>query len=473
MYKVIIADDEPLILAGLKHKIEWESLGFVIDRECIDGKQLFDAIATERPDLMLVDIQMPNMTGLEVLRLLQDSEAIPTILISGYSDFSYAQEALRYGAIDYLLKPVSSSVLQSAVMKAKKQLDARKTQKLADSDMLLPFLRMNENQLSSAEMADHLSLSGTKSDYWVVAFHGSCKLAHPVEDEVAFLRYDMETTLAVVHTNRLPENYETYLNEAFLFDHDAGVAEPFKHLSSLSERADMAYLLLEIRYLVRGVHLWSTEHEEASINHYLRRVREALEENNAALLAQTLNRLPEYISSHRLSVHSLEVLYNSLLAQRGSKESLQRVHYVTWKELIARYPASDRLIAALYSMFFPADEKEDSDLASWEIILRIQSLLQRDYAQHISLQVYADRFHIDKSYLSTLFHERTNETFTNYLTGIRIRHACEYLKTTSLSHNEIAQMCGFSTDSYMKKVFKKVMGTTPSAYRRAVRESKE
>lgn len=97
----------------------------------------------------------------------------------------------------------------------------------------------------------------------------------------------------------------------------------------------------------------------------------------------------------------------------------------------------------------------------------MEETLQQDYAQSVTLQRMASRFHIDMSYLSTLFHEHTGKTFTSYLTDIRINHACEYLRTTTLSNAKIAQLCGFANDSYMKKVFRKVINQTPSAYRAA------
>lgn len=83
----------------------------------------------------------------------------------------------------------------------------------------------------------------------------------------------------------------------------------------------------------------------------------------------------------------------------------------------------------------------------------------------------ASRFHIDNSYLSSLFREETGKTFTNYLTEIRVQHACEYLRTTALTNSKIAQLCGFTSDSYMKKVFRKVLGITPSAYRAHIQQN--
>ena len=192
MYKVLIADDEPLILAGLRKKISWGSLGFEIVGECTDGKTLLDELVSKNPDLLVLDIQMPHMTGLQVLRAIRDISNIPSIVISGFSDFSYAQEALRYGVIDYLLKPVSSSMLQSAVLKAKQHLDLNTVNGRRDAGLMFQFLKLNIDKISDSALLSRLALSGSCRYYWVAAFHGGCAIKHRNDVEIAMLRYDEE-----------------------------------------------------------------------------------------------------------------------------------------------------------------------------------------------------------------------------------------------------------------------------------------
>lgn len=255
MYHVILADDEPLILAGLKCKIDWQAYGFDIVQECMDGRSLLNAVSEKKPDLLIMDIQMPQATGIDVMRELRTQHPVHVIVISGYSDFSYAHEALRYGVLDYLLKPVSAQALSEAVAKARKLLD-----------------------------------------------------------------------------------------------------------------------------------------------------REAME------------------------------------AAQGSLSPLST----------QKAPAND------------ADTTGGRDA-----VVKIKAEMQKNFAHPLSLNDMAKKYHMDKSYLSTLFHRETGETFTEHLTNTRVRRACEYLTDTSLSHGKIAQMCGFSSDSYMKRVFRKVLNTTPSVYRKA------
>ena len=129
MYKVILADDEPIIVAGLVKRIDWPSLGFNIIGKCFDGQQVINKVRSTQPDLLVIDIRMPKYNGLEVIKTINKNYKTKVIIISGYSDFEYARSALQLGAIDYLLKPITNEALYNAVVKAKNLLDNQKASK--------------------------------------------------------------------------------------------------------------------------------------------------------------------------------------------------------------------------------------------------------------------------------------------------------------------------------------------------------
>lgn len=107
MYKLLIVEDEPLIRAGLTKYFDWEELGVTTITEADNGISGLETALQTHPDLIITDIRMPEMNGLEMIRQLK--ERIPEcayIILSGYEDFSYAQQALRLGVQDYLLKPL-------------------------------------------------------------------------------------------------------------------------------------------------------------------------------------------------------------------------------------------------------------------------------------------------------------------------------------------------------------------------------
>ncbi len=123
-YKVILADDEEEIRNGIINKINWEETGFVLSGAAENGQEALELAERIKPDVVMTDIKMPFMSGLELGRIL--SERMPNtklVLFSGFDDFEYAQRAIKINAFEYILKPINAADLVLLLMKIKKQLD--------------------------------------------------------------------------------------------------------------------------------------------------------------------------------------------------------------------------------------------------------------------------------------------------------------------------------------------------------------
>jgi len=119
MFDIIIADDEPVLANGLQKLIDWEELGCNIVGTAYNGAETLELLLATEPDIAVLDICMPEMTGIELIkRINKDHLKTRVIFISGYQDFFYAQEAVNQGALEYLLKPVEESGLEQAIKKA-------------------------------------------------------------------------------------------------------------------------------------------------------------------------------------------------------------------------------------------------------------------------------------------------------------------------------------------------------------------
>ena len=113
MYQIFIADDEAIIREGLKCLLDYEALGFTIAGEAANGESAYEQIIAAQPDVVLLDIRMPKMLGLDVIKNARERGFKGKIIIlSGYSDFKYAQEAIRYGVQYYLTKPIDEDELE-------------------------------------------------------------------------------------------------------------------------------------------------------------------------------------------------------------------------------------------------------------------------------------------------------------------------------------------------------------------------
>ena len=127
MYKVLVADDEPIILSGIKHLIDWNEANAEIIGTASNGMEAYKIIETEHPDIVITDIRLPGKTGLEMLEAASVEHGI---ILSGYTDFNYMQKAIRLGVFDYLQKPVDSTELMDSLKKLRDMiLEEEKTEK--------------------------------------------------------------------------------------------------------------------------------------------------------------------------------------------------------------------------------------------------------------------------------------------------------------------------------------------------------
>lgn len=130
LYSVILADDEEQIRAGISRKINWEQLGFKLIGEAENGAEALELCEQLRPDVLLTDIKMPFMDGLELCRNLNKS--LPTakmIVFSGFDDFEYARQAVSSGVFEYIMKPINASELSDVLTRLREKLDNERLEK--------------------------------------------------------------------------------------------------------------------------------------------------------------------------------------------------------------------------------------------------------------------------------------------------------------------------------------------------------
>lgn len=161
MYKIFLVEDEVVIREGIKNKVHWEEEGFKIVGDESDGELAYPLIIREQPDILITDIKMPFMDGLELSKLIKkDIPQLKIIIISGYSEFAYAQKAIDIGVSEYLLKPVTSNKLMTAVKNAATAIEKeREDKQLLEEYQLLVYQKQGEkrkkffNDLISGKMS--------------------------------------------------------------------------------------------------------------------------------------------------------------------------------------------------------------------------------------------------------------------------------------------------------------------------------
>lgn len=148
MYKVCFVDDEIINYQLFEKLVPWEEKGFQIVGTAADGQEALQMYERLQPDLIFMDIQLPLLDGLECVRCIrEENQDVQIVIVSAYSDFSYAQKAIRYGVQDFLLKPVSRMMLNQQVDKIKKTLDSRCRQEPPPGSVFQSVYGRNESDI--------------------------------------------------------------------------------------------------------------------------------------------------------------------------------------------------------------------------------------------------------------------------------------------------------------------------------------
>lgn len=185
MYQVLIVDDESLIRDGLKCITDWEAAGFSICGEAANGEEALKLILADQPDLVLMDIRMPKMHGLEVVKTAREQDFKGKfIILSGYSDFKYAQEAIRYGVEFYLTKPIDEDELSDSLQNIKQALDSEnrnqdnleQLKRKARDVILHELITETEGTAESLSKADIVDLELDADVYQVVIYENFSRI---------------------------------------------------------------------------------------------------------------------------------------------------------------------------------------------------------------------------------------------------------------------------------------------------------
>lgn len=184
-YKVVLADDEAEVLNSIRRNIRWDELGFEIVGALFNGKDVMELLEIQEADLLITDIRMPFMDGMELLRNVRKKYPhMKLVIISGYDDFNYAKEAMAYDVTDYILKPINASELEEALKKIKENLDQvleeKKNIHILERQYIanLPIIRENLlnriisgniSEKDAAEELDNCAVGIARAECWSVA----------------------------------------------------------------------------------------------------------------------------------------------------------------------------------------------------------------------------------------------------------------------------------------------------------------
>lgn len=466
MYKVLLADDEKWALLGLTRLVHWEDYQCEIVGTANDGISALEQCRSLKPDVLITDIRMPGMDGLELARVLaMELPEITVILVTGYSDIAYAQTALRIGVFDYLTKQITSADMDAML----RRFLASVSQRALRSTSQFFFSFFGEENARS--------IGACLSDLCIPHGYGCVRAAtllydQPVRFACSQIQEDGHGMKIVFHTG------SHQLTCLCLWDGQPAEDAWYGSLPSLPAAAQVGLspcASLEAPFYetyrqsvvaAETARFWHSaqpviyqavapETIQAAVQPLRRRLA-----SGGMPLAQGLHALR--VQAQGMMVDGLETLMNQCIALFSA------FHVPGWElsspldfqQIVTNGGCCEELFAVLDTLL-QGQEKQTAP----QLVDQVMAYVERNFRQDLRITQLADMFHINASYLSTLIRKNTGETYSDIVTGKRLDYAKELLRTTQLTTQEIAFQCGYHEYSHFNSLFKKKVGTTPAQYR--------
>ncbi len=499
--KIIIIDDEFIMCQGIKYMLEWEKEGFQFVGEARDGKEGLRLIEEMRPDIVLLDVVIPVLNGIEISTIIREKyPEIQFIVLSGHDNFEYVKATLLNGAVDYILKPtINPDELLQALHKAAKRIPGmqlRKTNQLSIQMKLEKCLLGYQEELSGIEWEKEFPYSQFRivginlkqmcedNNEKMVYIEGLIKEYLTEEETYKALSVLMKKDILCYVFNYRVKEEATLLRKlevcmqkisAIKPQAFAVVSESFINVQNIKKCYQTEIVPLIVRkfyYANQSLLLADSKIEQEKERRF------AYENYTNYLVHGQLNlalsMFKEYIQSmcevhmdeYRLKNVTKNLLYNFLIeAERyGIKGDVIQDEYFEKIDCTCSVEGFLQVLGALFERlerFQNTDEPQNG-----EKIGKMREYIAENYNENLTLASLADRFGFSYHYLSYYFNKQAKEGFSEYLNKIRIKKACELLKGNEYSISEISRMIGYSDHAYFCRVFKKITGQTPSYYRR-------
>lgn len=535
MYRVILIDDEPLILAGIASLICWEEYDCSIVGKATNGRSAVDLILEMKPDIVITDIRMPVMNGLELIEACKEKNCeFAFIFLTNLEDFQLAKQALRLGAVDYLVKlDLQPESLVQALDKAKEycsRMESHHNKELytlliKDNQKQLEHNYFSQLILSASEARPPVSpeiAAGYPTVYLILfqmkpeqILFGQTKvydfqfISSQLQDVVSgiaaqyFGRYTLltlqkDTMLLVVSPK--PDNdsekslsdFCTKINVAlstyFALTALFGISKKRRDLAELPQAFAEARLALNRCYYdsVSSIVIYRNQEtleedsrgREFNINFLKKSMFTAVQENDSLVLKEIFRELTDLFSQYKpgktqavsACINIYTYLHDLLLNEIAEEGDFPYSMSIA-RELSQLGSLEDILIwLDSFCEKVCALLTDRKEKRSDKLVYMAKRYIHEHYREKLMLSDIADHLKISSGYLSTTFSRYMNQTVSDYIAEVKIQHAKELISSGQYLIYEIADQLGFESAYYFSKVFKKVTGMSPKDYKYSQKE---
>ena len=524
LYKIMVVDDEAEVRTAIAHIIDWRALGFEIVADAENGLDALEKAEALDLDVVLTDIKMPFMDGLELgAELSRRKPGLKLIIFSGFDAFEYAQEAIKLNVVEYVLKPVNAAELTAVLGRVRDLLDAEIAQRrnidqldqayqkslpLFREKFLQSLLRGPMDPREVAQQADRFGLTVREGRYKIVAV---CSLSPGPERPPALseelLPVSVEQMLSDAFRGRCHREIYTSVSSILVvtaWDREpveplmrllgevcseserilgitvtAGIGRPCRRLEELYRSCAEAWAAVEYKAVVGGgkpISIQDMERLERTPQgpddrrgrQLLSAIKFGSEEQIAALVGQLLADSGDDWSPQSRCIGVLGALLPIIQQYKLGEEEMLGPRQ-EWLSLLTQDASLEDLrawlIAVCLRMSGSMDQRRTS--TAKRLVEEAERYIREHYQDSgLSVERLCDHLHISQSYFSTIFKQETGRSYVQYLTDVRMEHAVELLRSTDDKTYLIAEKVGYDEPNYFSYVFKKRFGVTPSQFRK-------
>ncbi|WP_066504543.1 response regulator transcription factor [Abyssisolibacter fermentans] len=472
MYSIVIVDDEPLIAKGIERSCKWEKFGAKVDLVTSDPEEALDFIIKNRPHIVFTDINMGDFSGIELMKKARiegvDSEFV---VISGYSEFEYVRNAMKYNAFYYLLKPIDkkelASIMSNLIMniKGKKETDS--------SFEFMENLLINTKITTHRELFELNNFNVEKPGFQTVVIEGNIhkKLLKNIIRDNKYLVLKIGSCKRAYFINTDRDIYSEYLIGTVKKSNvKIGISSFYDHEVSPYKSFVEGDIALCNHFIYKELNIFKYDIKKKDILTIIKPCAECF--NDFDKVKPFLKNLSEYVRNNELSILEITLLYNyfSNTMEYINVTSTQGIEsqHKTYEEIISSFKDMEDLAHFLYEYINNSfkEELDENDSKDNNIFDEIINYIHENYLEPLYLADIADKFFYNQTYISDLIKRNLGKNFTEYVIELRIEKACALLSSTNNSISFIAAKCGYNDYCYFSKQFKKITGKTPSAYRK-------
>lgn len=521
LYKVFLVEDEIVIREGIRERIDWKANGLEFCGEAPDGEMALPMIQSLKPDILITDIKMPFMNGLELTRIVHETmPEIRTVILSGHDEFEYAREAIKLGVVEYLLKPISPADLldvllkisrefekEAAEMERQKGIQESQSIPIQRDKLLLQLVLGGISSMEALEKSIQLKINLIARCYQVMLIRAEFYKEQPAQfdynqyeraeqiinqvvnresDVISFKKGLGETVVilkndSINHLQQdsylLTEAVKEEVREKTNSQISIGTSSPCERLGDLPGAFFEA--LIAAQPLTSGIPVMP-EPESRRPDELLALDPAATEKHLSYGIKSDFDRYFQAYSSpvakgNRTKRLYLEYIFLDILITTanfindlgGDTHSiLPELEHC--EQLAASLNSLDQ-VRDLVKKFVDRtldfrDRRSGSQTAA--LVGKARAFIDENFQNStLSLISVAARVNLSPSHFSVVFSRETGETFIGYLTNKRIARARELLRSSSLRTSDISDRIGYENPHYFSTVFKKMTGYSPTEFR--------